>query len=94
MNNILTEIGTLLTDRIDEQYEISELADCPILSISTFNGSIGTQLDTLSEDETQNIVDKYSSCLLCSFEEKNMRCHPHNVQTSWNCLTAIQKELS
>lgn len=68
MNNILTEIGTLLDERIDEEFEISELADCPILSISTFNGTIGTQSDTLSEDETQNIVDKYSlQSLLPSF---------------------------
>ena len=68
MNNILTEIGTLLDERIDEEFEISELADCPILSISAFNGTIGTQSDTLSEDETQNIVDKYSlQSLLPSF---------------------------
>ena len=59
MNNILTEIGTLLTDRIDEQYEISELADCPVLSVGVLNGTVGTQSDTLSEDEIQNIVDKY-----------------------------------
>ena len=68
MNNILTEIVTLLTDRIEEEFEISELADCPILSISAFNGTIGTQSDTLSEDEIQNIVDKYSlQSLLTSF---------------------------
>ena len=68
MNNILTEIGTLLTDRIDEEFEISELADCPILSISVFNGTIGTQSDTLSDDEIQNIVEKYSlQSLLPSF---------------------------
>ena len=68
MNNILTEIGTLLTDRIDEEFEISELADCPILSISVFNGTIGTQSDTFSDDEIQNIVEKYSlQSLLPSF---------------------------
>ena len=68
MNNIYTEIGTLLDERIDEEFEISELADCPVLSISAFNGTIGTQSDTLSEDEIQNIVDKYSlQSLLPSF---------------------------
>lgn len=68
MNNILTEINTLLTERIDEEFEISELADCPVLSISAFNGTIGTQSDTLSEDEIQNIVEKYSlQSLLPSF---------------------------
>lgn len=59
MNNILTEIGTLLDERIDEQFEISELADCPVLSISALNGTLGTQSDTLSEDEIQKIVEKY-----------------------------------
>lgn len=68
MNNILTEIGTLLDERIDEEFEISELADCPVLSISAFSGTIGTQSDTLSEDEIQNIVEKYSlQSLLPSF---------------------------
>lgn len=59
MNNILTEIGTLLTDRIDEEYEISELADCPVLSIGVLDGTLGTQSDTLHEDEVQKIVEKY-----------------------------------
>lgn len=59
MNNILTEIGTLLGERIDEQFEISELADCPVLSLSALNGTLGTQSDTLSEDEIQKIVEKY-----------------------------------
>ena len=59
MNNILTEIGTLLTDRIDEEFEISELADCPILSLSALNGTLGTQSNTLHEDEIQKIVEKY-----------------------------------
>ena len=68
MNNILTEIGTLIDERIDEEFEISELADCPVLSISAFSGTIGTQSDTLSEDEIQNIVEKYSlQSLLPSF---------------------------
>ena len=60
MNNILTEIETLLSEPfISEEYEISELADCPVLSIGVLNGTVGTQSDTLSEDEIQNIVDKY-----------------------------------
>lgn len=68
MNNILTEIGTLLDERIDEEFEISELVDCPVLSISAFNGTIGTQSETLSEEEIQNIVEKYSlQSLLPSF---------------------------
>ena len=61
MNNILTEIGTLLTDRIDEEFEISELADCPILSLSTINGSLGASASAEGlDDETYNqIVEKY-----------------------------------
>lgn len=59
MNNILTEIETLLDDHIDEQFEISELADCPVLSLSALNCTLGTQSDTLSEDEIQKIVEKY-----------------------------------
>lgn len=59
MNNILTEIGTLLDEHIDEQFEISELADCPVLSISALNGTLGTQSDTLCENEIQKIVEKY-----------------------------------
>lgn len=59
MNNILTEIGTLLDEHIDEQFEISELADCPVLSLSALNGTLGTQSETLSEEEIQKIVEKY-----------------------------------
>lgn len=59
MNNILTEIGTLLDERIDEQYEISELADCPVLSLSTLNGTLGTNSDSLNEQQVQEIVEKY-----------------------------------
>ena len=59
MNNILTEIGTLLDERIDEEFEISELADCPVLSLSVLNGTLGTQSGTLSENEIQKIVEKY-----------------------------------
>ena len=59
MNNILTEIGTLLDERIEEEFEISELADCPVLSLSVLNGTLGTQSGTLSENEIQKIVEKY-----------------------------------
>lgn len=59
MNNILTEIGTLLTDRIDEEFEISELADCPILSLSTINGSLGASAEGLDDETYDQIVQKY-----------------------------------
>ena len=59
MNNILTEIGTLLTDRIDEEFEISELADCPILSLSTINGSLGASAEGLDDETYNQIVEKY-----------------------------------
>ena len=60
MNNLYTEIETLLSEpHISEEYEISELADCPVLSFSALNGTLGTQSDTLSEDEIQKIVEKY-----------------------------------
>ena len=61
MNNILTEIGTLLTDRIDEQYEISELADCPVLSIGVLNGTVGTNCEVPLDDTLiEEILNKYS----------------------------------
>ena len=60
MNNILTEIGTLLDHHIDEQFEISELADCPVLSLSALNGTLGTNSDSLNEQQIQEIVNKYS----------------------------------
>ena len=61
MNNILTEIGTLLTDRIDEQYEISELADCPVLSIGVLNGSVGTNCEVPLDDTLiEEILTRYS----------------------------------
>ena len=61
MNNILTEIETLLSEPyISEEYEISELADCPVLSISVLNGTLGTHSETLSAEEIQQIVEKYS----------------------------------
>ena len=61
MNNILTEIGTLLTDRIDEQYEISELADCPVLSIGVLNGNVGTNCEVPLDDTLiEEILTKYS----------------------------------
>lgn len=59
MNNILTEIETLLTQHVDEEYEISELADCPVLSLSALNGTLGTNSDRLSEQQIQEIVEKY-----------------------------------
>ena len=68
MNNIYTEIGTLLDERIDEQYEISELADCPVLSISTLRGIVGTQSETLQESEIESIIQRYNfSNILPSF---------------------------
>ena len=61
MNNILTEIGTLLTDRIDEEYEISELADCPVLSIGVLDGTVGTNCEvTLDDTLIEEILNKYS----------------------------------
>ena len=61
MNNILTEIETLLSEPfISEEYEISELADCPVLSLSVLNGNLGTHSETLSAEEIQQIVEKYS----------------------------------
>ena len=61
MNNILTEIGTLLTDKIDEQYEISELADCPVLSIGVLNGTVGTNCEVPLDDTLiEEILNKYS----------------------------------
>lgn len=60
MNNILTEIETLLSEPyISEEYEISELADCPVLSLSALKGTLGTSSDSLSEQQIQEIVEKY-----------------------------------
>ena len=69
MNNILTEIETLLSEPyISEEYEISELADCPVLSLSALKGTLGTSSDSLSEQQIQEIVEKYKfDKLLTSF---------------------------
>lgn len=61
MNNLYTEINTILSPEcIDLEYEISELADCPVLSISALNGTVGTQSETLNDSEIQSIIEKYS----------------------------------
>lgn len=59
MNNILTEIETLLTQHVNEEFEISELADCPVLSLSALKGTLGTNSDNLNEQQIQEIVEKY-----------------------------------
>ena len=60
MRNIFVEVHELLEKHIDEEFEISELADCPVLSISALNGTLGTHSETLSAEEIQQIVEKYS----------------------------------
>lgn len=69
MNNLYTEIETLLTEPyISQEFEISELADCPVLSISTLRGIVGTQSDTLQESEIESIIQRYNfSNILPSF---------------------------
>lgn len=68
MNNILTEIETLLTQHVNEEFEISELADCPVLSISALKGTLGTSSANLNEQQIQEIVEKYKfDKLLTSF---------------------------
>lgn len=69
MNNIYTVINEILSEEnIDLEYEISELADCPVLSISTLRGVVGTQSDTLQESEIESVVQRYNfSNILPSF---------------------------
>lgn len=69
MNNIYTVINEILSEEnIDLEYEISELADCPVLSISTLRGIVGTQSDTLQESEIESIIQRYNfSNILPSF---------------------------
>lgn len=68
MRNIFIEVQELLEKHIDEEFEISELADCPVLSISTLQGIVGTQSDTLQESEIESIIQRYNfSNILPSF---------------------------
>lgn len=69
MNNIYTVINEILSEEnIDLEFEISELADCPVLSISTVRGIVGTQSDTLQESEIESIIQRYNlSNILPSF---------------------------
>lgn len=69
MNNLYTEIETLLSEPfISEQYEISELADCPVLSVAVINGNIGTTSESLNDTQIEQIINKYSlRSLLPSF---------------------------
>jgi hypothetical protein len=59
MNNLYTEIETLLTEHINEEFEISELADCPVLSVAVINGNIGTTSESLNDAQIQAIVERY-----------------------------------
>lgn len=59
MNNIYTEIDTLLKHHLNESFEISELSDSPILSLSVLNGTLGTSSQNLSDDKIDMIIDKY-----------------------------------
>lgn len=60
MNNIYTEIDTILDkEHIDLEYEISELADSPVLSLFVLNGTLGTTSENLSNDKIDKIIDKY-----------------------------------
>lgn len=61
MNNIYTEIETILTtDKINEEYECSELSDSPIISIMVSNREVTTFSEDLSEDVCKAVVLKYS----------------------------------
>lgn len=61
MNNIYTEIETILTtDKINEEYECSELSDSPIISIMVSNREVTTFSEDLSEDMCRAVVLKYS----------------------------------
>ena len=59
MNNIYTEINDILDYHIDEQFEISELADAPILSIIEEDGKVSTYSETLSEQDQLFILKQY-----------------------------------
>lgn len=68
MNNLYTEIETLLTEHINEEFEISELADCPVLSVAVINGNIGTTSESLDNTQIEQIIQKYHlNTLLPSF---------------------------
>ena len=59
MNNIYTEIETLLTEHISESFEISEMADSAVLCVSVLDGSLGTIAQGITDLEASQIVEKY-----------------------------------
>lgn len=69
MNNLYTEIETLLSEPfLSEEYEISELADCPVLSVAVINRNIGTTSESLDNTQIDQIISKYHlNTLLPSF---------------------------
>lgn len=58
MNSIYTICEELLTFHIDDEFEISELADSTPFSISVLNGDVGFGGE-LSDEQANEILDKY-----------------------------------
>lgn len=60
MNNIYTEISTLLEEPyISQVFEISELADAPVMMVREDCGVVTTESDTLDSDSQQFILKQY-----------------------------------
>lgn len=59
MNNIYTEIKTLLNEHIDEAFEISELLEAPVLAIIEEDGVVTTQSNDIHSEQQQLIMRQY-----------------------------------
>lgn len=69
MNNIFSEIQELLLNHIDEEFEMSELSDSPLLSLRVKDGVVGVHYrESLTGNEVEEIIEKYKfRALLPSF---------------------------
>lgn len=59
MNNIYTEIKTLLNEHINEAFEISELLEAPVLAIIEEDGVVTTQSNDIPSEQQQLIMKQY-----------------------------------
>lgn len=59
MNNIYTEIKTLLNEHINEAFEISELLEAPVLAIIEEDGVVTTQSDDIPSEQQELIMKQY-----------------------------------
>lgn len=58
MNNIYTEIGTILDNYLSESFEISELADAPVMAVIEKDGDVSWSGD-VTEQQALYVLEQY-----------------------------------